>query len=61
MPISAMQDEGEEHFFDEAERTNFIKVISSFKFYRSVAEFLNLFVCLRDICFVLLYFLERVA
>lgn len=42
-------DEGE-HFFDEAERTNFIKVISSFKFYRSVGESSKK-VVLCDICF----------
>lgn len=29
-----MENYEEERFFDEAERANFIKVISSFKFYR---------------------------
>lgn len=29
-----MEDYESEHFFDEIERANFIKVISSFKYYR---------------------------
>lgn len=46
-----MEEEGQ-HLFDENERTNFIKVISSFKFYRSVSHiFPILKVAQCDICF----------